>query len=70
MATSTQAPELDLFDFDDMPSMDELLGGDSASDLAQGSIIPGTVIEKRDSGVMVDIGFKAEGFIPREELPN
>ena len=53
----------------DMPSMDELIGTDDSSPIfSEGSIVKGTVIEKRDSGVIVDIGYKAEGFIPKDDF--
>lgn len=57
-------------DLDNMPSMDELLGGDKSSGFAEGTIVEGKVVEKRDNGIMVDIGFKAEGFISKEEVPD
>ncbi len=58
----------DLFDFSNMPSMDELLGDDSGTTFGEGSIVNGKVVEKRDSGVIVDIGYKAEGFVPKDEV--
>ncbi|MBT7841835.1 MAG: 30S ribosomal protein S1, partial [Lentisphaerae bacterium] len=51
-----------------MPSMDELLGQSINESFAEGAIIQGRVVEKRDSGVLLDIGYKAEGFVPREEF--
>jgi small subunit ribosomal protein S1 len=66
-AAATTPVELDLTN---LPSMDELLGMEERSDFGQGSIVTGKIIEKRDSGVIVDIGFKAEGFVPKDEFPN
>jgi small subunit ribosomal protein S1 len=57
-------------DLSNMPSMDELLGEKVQPDYVEGTIIPGTIIEKRDSGALVDIGYKAEGFLPSEEFSN
>lgn len=65
-ATLNQPP---LFvDLADLPSMDDLLGEDRAADYGEGKILTGKVIEKRDAGVIVDFGYKAEGLIPREEF--
>ncbi|MBU0716612.1 MAG: S1 RNA-binding domain-containing protein, partial [Planctomycetes bacterium] len=57
-----------LFDLDNMPSMEMLLGDDKARFYAEGSIIQGKVVEKRDNAVLLDIGYKAEGLVPREEF--
>ena len=37
-------------------------------DIEEGSIITGTVVEIQDNGVMVNVGFKSEGFIPKHEF--
>ncbi len=37
-------------------------------DIEEGSIIKGTVVEIQDNGVMVNVGFKSEGFIPKHEF--
>jgi len=47
--------------------MDDLLGEDKSADYGEGKILTGKIVEKRDSGVVVDFGYKAEGIIPREE---
>ncbi len=57
-------------DLSNMPSMDELLSEKSTSGFTEGTIISGRVAEKRDNGVLVDIGCKAEGFISKEEFHN
>ena len=57
-----------LFELADMPSMDELIGADSSPAFSEGTVVNGTIIEKRDSGVIVDIGYKAEGFIPKDDF--
>ncbi len=52
-------------------SMDELLNGTAKSNnFAEGSIVPGKIVEKRQDGALVDIGYKAEGFIPSTEFRN
>ncbi|MCP4177569.1 MAG: 30S ribosomal protein S1 [bacterium] len=51
-----------------MPSMESLMDSSSTSGFTVGSIIQGRVAEKRDNGVLVDIGCKAEGFISKEEF--
>lgn len=55
-------------ELENMPSMDELLSCDVQSDFVAGSIIPGKIVEKRNDGVLVDIGYKAEGFVPAAEF--
>jgi len=55
-------------DLDNMPSMEALLEQHSAQSFAEKSLVSGTVVEKRDNGVLLDIGYKAEGFVPREEF--
>ncbi|MGN0849618.1 MAG: 30S ribosomal protein S1 [Victivallaceae bacterium] len=52
-----------------MPTMDQLLGGDSIkNEFAVNSIISGKVVEKRNDGALIDIGYKAEGFVPAAEF--
>lgn len=57
-----------LIDLDNLPSMDELLEQDNSAQYGRGTIVNGKVVEKRDSGAIVDIGFKAEGFVPKDEF--
>ena len=50
-------------------SMEELLNGtEKSNNFAEGSIVPGKIVEKRQDGALVDIGYKAEGFIPSTEF--
>ena len=60
----------DLFDMSDMFDMSALLGDDVAAEIMEGSVVTGKVIRKADNGVTVDIRFKSEGFVPREEFPD
>ena len=62
--------ESSFLDFTGMPeSMDALLQNtESSNTFTKGKIIEGTIIVKRNDGVEVDIGYKAEGFIPASEF--
>ena len=60
---------MNFVDFSDMDSMDALLGNETESDFAEGSIIEGAIVEKRNDGALVDIGYKAEGFVHFGEVP-
>lgn len=55
-------------DLDSMLSMDQLLNDDVKNDFTEGSIVSGRVAEKRDNGALVEIGYKAEGFVPKDEF--
>jgi len=55
-------------DLENVPSMEDLLGESAAPTFAEGTVVHGKVVEKRESGVLVDIGYKAEGFVPRDEF--
>lgn len=50
-------------------SMDDVLI-DQANDLRAGKLIKGRVIGFAGDDVVVDVGLKSEGLIPREEFPN
>jgi small subunit ribosomal protein S1 len=43
---------------------------EEAKEIRKGEVIPCKVIKVDDRNVYVDIGYKVEGIIPREELPN
>ena len=62
--------EADFLDFSGMPaSMGELLGDTPVTKtFNKGEIVTGKITAKRPDGATVDIGFKAEGFIPAEEF--
>ena len=57
-------------DLSNIPSMDELLEEKVQAEFVEGTIISGKVIEKRDAGALIDIGYKAEGFLPNDEFSN
>jgi len=48
--------------------VDELPQEKETRSLAEGRVVPGRVLRKRDEGALVDIGYKAEGFVPKEEF--
>jgi len=53
-----------------MPSMDDLLGevDSSTKNYVEGKLVSGRVVEKRDNGALIDIGYKAEGFVSKDEF--
>ncbi|WP_294481472.1 30S ribosomal protein S1 [uncultured Victivallis sp.] len=57
-------------DFSNIPgSMDELLASSQSTNaFTKGKIVAGTVVAKRPDGALVDIGYKAEGFVPAGEF--
>ena len=59
-------------DLSNMPSMEELLTGVTAAkkEFVPGTILDGVVAEKRTDGALIDIGYKAEGFVPASEFPD
>jgi small subunit ribosomal protein S1 len=50
-------------------TMAELLDRFENSELAEGNVVAGTVMEIHDTGVLVDIGHKSEGTVPLDEFP-
>ena len=57
-------------DLADVPQMDSLLGEGEASSFAENAILTGRIAEKRDNMALVDIGYKAEGMVPKDEFPD
>ncbi|MEA4862415.1 MAG: 30S ribosomal protein S1 [Victivallaceae bacterium] len=56
-------------ELDNMPSMEQLLGGGTVKkEFAVNNIVTGKVVEKRNDGALVDIGYKAEGFVSAMEF--
>ncbi len=73
MAAQTTQPQpvQNNVDLDSMPSMEALLGGATEAkeaNFVEGTIIQGIVAEKRDNELLLDIGYKAEGRVSREEV--
>ena len=59
-------------DFSGMPaSMEDLLKTTEESNaITKGKIVKGKVAQKRPDGALIDIGYKAEGFVPASEFMN
>ncbi len=57
-------------DTENMPSMDELMGGaaEKSQNFKDGEIITGKVASKNEKGLYLDINFKAEPFVDRAEI--
>jgi len=71
MSTEQSNSVASFIDLENMPSsMEEVLKQEMKTNYVEGSILKGKVIEKRDNGVLVDIQYKSEGFIPAEEFKN
>ncbi len=69
LGIKTQSTGSQFVDMGSSMSMEELLkGGTQAPSFKEGSVLEGKVSKKLDNGAMVDIGFKAEGFVPKEEF--
>jgi small subunit ribosomal protein S1 len=48
-------------------TMEEALSGDFRT-ISRGAIVTGTIIEKNQSGIYVDLGYKSDGTVPIEEF--
>ncbi len=51
-----------------MEEEEALKYSDAIKDLQKGQVITGKVVEIKEDGVFVDIGYKTEGFVPLREL--
>ena len=62
--------ETDFLDMSGIPaSMEELLNSNEGGQaITKGKIIKGKIAQKRPDGALVDIGYKAEGFVPAGEF--
>lgn len=64
-------PSTLLIDLNFSMSMADLLGGcEVTKDFKEGTVLIGKVAEKRDNGALIDIGYKADGFVSKEEFSN
>ena len=43
---------------------------ETLKDFSEGSIVPGQILEIRDNDVLIDIGYKSEGMVPKSEFKN
>ena len=51
-----------------METMEELMQGqDLMGDFHRGSVVEGTIVDTKEDGWLVDVGYKCEGFLPRKE---
>ncbi len=67
--TAAKAPALKSYvDTSCTVSMEELLKGETKSEFVPETIVHGTIVEKNQDGALLDIGYKAEGFIPSQEF--
>lgn len=66
--TPKNADLTNFVDLSNMSSMEALLGEETKSEFSEGSIIEGCIVEKRNDGALVDIGYKAEGFVHFSEF--
>ena len=59
-------------DLSSVVPMDELLKGTAATEkktFSKGKIVTGKIVAKQQTGALVDIGYKSEGFVPASEFP-
>ena len=69
--TENTSPASTFIDLDNIPSMEALLGPQEEQEttsFAPGNIVTGRIASKSDAGALVDIGYKSEGMIPKEEF--
>ena len=58
-------------DLENIVSMEELLSDSMpVGALKEGRIETGRIAEKNENGILLDIGLKAESFIPKSDFPN
>ena len=58
-------------DLASITSMEELLNGKGiGAEFTKGQIYTGKIVQVRQDGAVVDIGYKAEGFVPAQEFKN
>ncbi|MFQ5781138.1 MAG: S1 RNA-binding domain-containing protein, partial [Nitrospiria bacterium] len=46
----------------------EMMYAETFKNLVEGSLVDGTILSIQEDGVLVDVGYKSEGSIPREEF--
>jgi small subunit ribosomal protein S1 len=61
---TTQTPENSAVE-ETMESIMEQMGG--FEDIHRGKVVEGVIVDSRDDGWLVDVGFKCEGFLPQKE---
>ena len=72
MEDEDEPPDESLGELEREPELDrdalEQLYDESMKDLKEGNIVTGRIIEVDDTSVLIDIGYKSEGILPRSEL--
>ncbi len=48
-------------------TMEEIMAEYEGAEIHRGKVVEGTVVDARDDGWLVDVGYKCEGFLPRKE---
>ncbi len=66
--TTTTTNLSTILELEDLPTMESLMSESADEQFAPGNIVQGKVVDKRENSVLIDIGYKAEGLIPREEF--
>lgn len=66
--SSEQAPSSETTPSQDFGSMLETYEKESAAAIQEGEVVRGIVVDISELNVLVDIGYKSEGVVPREEL--
>ncbi len=67
---AAETKESQIVDLENLASMEELLSGGRSEEFAAGSVCTGRVVDKRENSIVVDIGYKAEGIVDRDEVSN
>jgi small subunit ribosomal protein S1 len=62
-----QTTEETVEDQENQMTMEEALSGEFRT-ISKGAIVTGTIIEKNQSGIYVDLGYKSDGIVPIEEF--
>ncbi len=67
--TQTESETKESQAMDDAPmTMEEALNSDEIRTISKGAIVTGTIIEKNQTGLYVDLGYKSDGIVPHEEI--
>ena len=69
-AESSIKKPLSFVNLSNMKPMQEIWNSDSMDKFKDGAIYNGRVVEKLDNGAIIDIGYKSEGFVSKDEFDN
>ncbi len=59
-----------IVDLEHLPSMEDLMAESESEKFAVGTVTTGKVVDKKENSIVVDIGYKAEGIVDRDEVNN